>query len=221
MQKKQKLHNLVSVFKQIELSVSDKCKLFDSLVGSIHNYSSEVWGTYYAKDVEIVYTKFCRWILNVNNSTNLSGLYREFGRVPMVVYRKKNHMMKYGVKLLKSDERTITRTIYNMLKCDADMNISYSGFSWAFQIKSLLDSVGLSYVWSHQAEIDVPLELIKQRLFDSYYQSWYSNINNSNGLLSYAGFKHEFRFEHYLDFVVERKYRMALRQFKLSSQTAR
>ena len=70
-------------------------------------------------------------------------------------------MMKYWAKLLKSDERTITRKIYNMLKSDADMNISYNGSNWAFQKKSMLDSVGLSYVWSQQAEIDIPLELIK------------------------------------------------------------
>ena len=82
-------------------------------------------------------------------------------------------------------------------------------------------SVGLSYVWSQQAEIGVPLELIKQRLLDSYYQSSYSNINNSNRLLSYARFKHEFRFEHYLVFIVERKYRMTLRQFRLSSHNLR
>ena len=88
-----------------------------------------------------------------------------------------------------------------MLKSDADTGVSYGGANWAYQIKFILDDIGLLYVWLQQAEIDVPLSLIKQRSFDSYYQSWYSNINNSNRLLSYAGFKHEFEFEKYLDFI--------------------
>ena len=43
------LHNLFIVFNQIELTSFDKCKLFDSLVGSILNYSAEVWGHYIKK----------------------------------------------------------------------------------------------------------------------------------------------------------------------------
>lgn len=67
------LHNLFSIFNQIELPDSHKCKLFDTLVGSILNYGSEVWGMHEAKDVEIIHTKFCRRILNVKISTNLCG----------------------------------------------------------------------------------------------------------------------------------------------------
>ena len=133
----------------------------------------------------------------------------------MIVYRK-FHMLKYWSKLLKSGENTITKKVYNMLKSDADIGVSYGGPNRAYQIKSILDDIWLSYVWLQQAE-DVPLSLIKQRLFDSYYQSWYSNINNSNRLLSYAGFKHEFEFEKYFDFIGERKYCTALSRFRLPS----
>ena len=69
------LQNLFSVFKQIDIPVSEKCKLFDTLVGSILNYCSEIWGTHQAKDIEVIHTKFCRWVLNVKKSTNLAGLY--------------------------------------------------------------------------------------------------------------------------------------------------
>ena len=47
------LHNLFIVFNQIELTSFDKCKLFDSLVGSISNYSAEVWGHYESNDLEL------------------------------------------------------------------------------------------------------------------------------------------------------------------------
>ena len=76
------LHNLFSLFKHIEFSTTQKCKLFDVLVGSILSYSAEVWDNNEAKDIELLHTKFCRWILNVRKSTNLAGLYGELGRFP-------------------------------------------------------------------------------------------------------------------------------------------
>lgn len=210
------LHKLFSLFKQTELPTSEKCKLFDTLVGSVLNHSSEVWGMHEAKDIEIIHTKFCRWVLNVRKSTNLIGLYGELGRYPLQIQRKFT-MIKYWVKLLKSDDVSLPKKIYLMLKNDADINNTYYGNNWAFQIKSLLNSLGLSYLWTFQAEIDIPLNLFKQRIFDLYYQSWYSSVNNSNRLLIYARFKHEFGFENYSDFIVESKFRVALSRFRISS----
>ena len=62
------LHNLFSLFTQVVLPIPEKCRLFDTLVGSILNYSAVVLGAYVAKDVELIYTKFSRWILNIKNS---------------------------------------------------------------------------------------------------------------------------------------------------------
>ena len=112
---------------------------------------------------------FCRWILNVKKSTNLSALYGELGRVPFIIQRKFN-MIKYWVKLLKSNDSFLPKKMYRILKDDADSGNSYNGSNWASCIKSLLDNSGLSYIWLQQGEIDIPLQLIKQRIFDHYYQ---------------------------------------------------
>ena len=210
------LHNLFSLFRQVELTFYQKCKLFDVMVGSVLNYSAEVWGYHEANDVEMLHTKFCRWILRVRKSTNLSGLYGELGRYPLIVYRKIS-MIRYWIKLLSSSDTFIPKRIYNMLKHDLDNRNTYNGSNWAFQIKSILDSLGFSNIWIHQNNIDIPFDLIKQRLLDTYKQSWYSAINNSNRLETYARFKHEFEIETYLDFIKENKYKIALTQFRLSS----
>ena len=76
------LYNLFTVFNNIELPPSQKCKLFDSLVGSILNFGAEVWGYHEATDIELIHTKFLRRILNVRKSTNLTAFYGELGRVP-------------------------------------------------------------------------------------------------------------------------------------------
>ena len=211
------LHNLFSLFGELELPVSEKCKMFDILVGSILGYGAEVLGIHEAKDIEILHTKFCRWVLNVRKSTNLSGLYGELGRVPLLIYRKIS-MIRYWIKLLISGDNFIPKKVYIMLKNDADNNITYNGLNWAYQIKCILDSIGLSYIWNDQFFLDtVPFTLIKQRLIDTYQQTWYASINNSNRLETYARFKHKFCHEKYLDIVTENKYRKALTQFRLSS----
>ena len=102
---------------------AEKCKLFDTLVGSILNYSAEVIGMYEAKDIELIHTKFCRWILNVRKCTDLSGLYGELGRVPFLVIRK-IRMINYWIKILKLEVNNLPKKVYNMLKTDADNNIS-------------------------------------------------------------------------------------------------
>ena len=198
------------------MPISEKCKLFDALVSPILNYGAEVWGMYEAKDVEILHNKFCRWTLNVRKSTNLVGLYGELGRPPLCILRK-IIMIRYWMKLLKSEDNFIPKQIYFMLKQDADNNKSYSGTNWAYQVKHILDSIGLSNIWIQQYDIDIPFNLIKQRILDIYKQTWYVAVNNSNRLLLYSRYKHEFIFEKYLDFIVEKKYRIALSQFRLSS----
>ena len=84
------------------------------MVGSVLNYSAEVWGNNEAKDIEILHTKFCRWILQVRKSTNLSGLYGELGRFPLIVYRKIS-MIRYWIRILSSSNTFISKIIYNML----------------------------------------------------------------------------------------------------------
>ena len=162
------LHNLFALFRQLDLPMSEQCKLFDILVDSILNYSSEVCGMHDAKDIEVIHTKFCRWILNVKKSTNLRALYGEFGRVPFIIQRKFN-MIKYWVKLLKSNDTFLPKKMYRILKDDADSENSYNGSNWASYIKSLLGSLGLSTIWLQQGEIDILLQLIKQRIYDDHY----------------------------------------------------
>ena len=104
-----------------------------------------------------------------------------------------------------------------MLKTYADNNVTYSKNNWALQIKIMLQNLGLGELWTNQEHCDIFLPEIKQRILDQYYQSWYSEINNSQRLASYSRIKHSFESEPYLDDTSERKYRIALSKFRLSS----
>ena len=50
-----------------------------------------------------------------------------------------------------------------------------------------------------------------------FHTSWYGTINNSNRLLLYSRYKHDFEQEKYPDFIQENKFRTALTKFRLSS----
>ena len=143
------LHNLFSLFSQIEISTYQKCKLFDALVGSVFNYSSEIWGGHDAKDAELIHTKFCRKNLYIRQSTNLSCIYGKLGRVPLQVYRKIN-MIRYWYKILNTHDKALTKQVYQVIKTDADNNVTYGDANWAFQIKQIFETHGLSYIWLNQ-----------------------------------------------------------------------
>jgi hypothetical protein len=150
----------------------------------------------------------------VKRSTNLEALYGELGRVPLIVIRKLR-MVKYWIKILNSPHDSVLYKTYEMLKIDADNSTSYNGRNWAFQLKELLQEHGLSNVWDNQGGVNY--SMIKQRIFDMYYQQWYSSVTNSSKLQTYSSFKQDFRFEKYLDNIGTAKFRIALTKFRVSS----
>lgn len=202
------LYNLFTVFRNVELPVTQKFKLFDCLVGSVLNFGAEIWGMHEATDIEMVHSKFLRRVLGVKKSTNLSALYGETGRVPLSVFRK-TIMIKYWIKIV-SQHDSLLKASYIMLKEDTDIGRNYNGKNWAYQIKTILQQHGLEYIWKQQFDAEIPFNAIKQRIFDMYTQKWYSDINNSSRLQSYSTHKQLFELEKYLNILTENKYKTAL-----------
>jgi hypothetical protein len=209
------LHNLFIIFNTMELTIYDKCHLFDSLVGSVLNYGAAVWGYHKSDSVEIIHRKFMRKVLGVKKSTNVDALYGELGRYPMKIYRQLL-MVKYWLQLLKS-ENVLIKNVYKMLSQDANNGNSYNGLNWAFQIKSILYNIGMPHVWLNQNSENISYNYIKQRLLDIYKQTWHSNISDSSRLSSYSSFKQVFECEKYLDCLPAKKFQIALTRFRVSS----
>lgn len=210
------LYKLYQIFENTELPVYQKIKLFDSLVGSTLNFCSEVWGIHPATDVEMIHVRFLRSLLGVKKSTNLSALYGELGRVPLIIYRKIN-MIKYWEKILTLSDGSLVKKTYEILRTDAINNKTHKGQNWASQIKTILDQHGFSNIWISENIDDYTFEIIRRRILDNYYQTWYSGINDSPRLRSYALFKHSFNREKYLDIIHENKFRYSLARFRTSS----
>lgn len=107
-----------------------------------------------------------------------------------------------------------------MLLHDAVNDINYRGNNWAYQVKTLLDSLGLSYIWENQELLsNIPYHSIKQRILDTANQNLIASINSSNKLLSYCSFKENTEYEKYLDVIKTNKFKYALSRFRLSSHS--
>ena len=72
-------------------------------------------------------------------------------------------------------------------------------------------------MWQNQFNMLINFETINSRILDIYQQSWYSAINNSRRLETYSLLKHDFMFEPYLDYIKERRFRLAMTRFRTSS----
>ena len=72
-------------------------------------------------------------------------------------------------------------------------------------------------MWQNQFNMLINFETIKSRILDIHQQSWYSAINNSSRLETYPLLKHDFIFEPYLDYIKEKRFRIAMTRFRTSS----
>ena len=104
-----------------------------------------------------------------------------------------------------------------MLRNDANSNESYGGLNWAFNVKKILDKLGLSNLWINQLSLSINFSQIKQRILDQYQQKWYSEINNSQRLFYYRMYKHQLTCEQYLNSQLDNKFKYSLTRFRTSS----
>ena len=88
--------------------------------------------------------------------------------------------------------------MHNVIKENANNNISYADKNWAYQIKKLLGELGLMNLQLNQDTYNITFEAIQLRSLDIFKQSWYSNINNVSRLSTYSLYMNEFEFEEYL-----------------------
>ena len=209
------LHSLYRILSNIRLNVPEQFRLFDCLVSSVLSYSSEIWEYHIGPDIERIHTKFCRYILGVKRSTNLSALYSELGRKPLIIFRQLR-MIKYWLKLRKSND-PLLKSMHTMLTNDMNNGNTYGGLNWTFQVKKILDGLGLTNLWLLHSDTDISYEVIKNRIFDQYDQTLTMEINNSNRLRLYSKYKENNEQERYINKIKNKAYRQTLSRFRLSS----
>ena len=186
------LSSVLNTLKNLYITPKQQCYMFDSLVSSVLNYASELWGFHQAKDIEQIHYRFCRFVLKVPKSTPLSCLVGDLGHLPMYILRKQK-ILKYWLKIIlyKPD---IVYDIYSLLVRDCNDG----KVNWASNVRDLLFELGYNNLWYNQDNVDICYDILNRRLLDQYYQSWYASITDSEKLHIYRSIKTEFVLEEYL-----------------------
>ena len=193
------------------LNIETMLQVFDTYVSSILNYGCEIWGFNMAKDVEKVHMDFCKRILKVKKCTPNYMLYSELGRYPMALTRKLR-MIKYWVKLLNTSN-VILKSLYE------DMLDRLGSGNWLSQIKDLLMSLGLGYVWYNQyvPNCNIFLTQVKSVLNDQFLQEMYEYFESSSKCIVYRNLHDVHCLQYYIRKSLPENLICTLSKFRLSS----
>lgn len=209
------LCSLLSITKSLEVPLNIMINLFNSFVCSILHYASEIWGFTSAIRIDRVQRKFCKWMLNVKQSTNNLAICSELGLYPTFIERHVR-IVKYWLKLNSNESGNILLyTVYkNMI---ADM--SNGATNWVSKVKKLLESNGFAEIWIYPNSVihNVFIPVLRQRLMDTYNVSWREGMEACSSLSLFRNIKTSYQPAPYLYKVLNRKYRSAIAKLRLSS----
>ena len=188
---------LYKKIRNISLPIDIQLKLFDQLIQPILLYGCEIWGYENIMNIERVHLGFCKRILGVRSTTPNFMVYGELGRVPLETIVQ-TRMITFWYKLLSSNK--LSSKLYNLTYA-LNINNKFK-YKWLTNIKKILDSLGLSFIFNDQNKTQFNLNwlksTIKTRLKDQFVQSWTNSITNSSRGQFYILFKQELKFESYL-----------------------
>ena len=93
--------------------------------------------------------------------------------------------IRYWLKIIHTDN-LLLRNAYYVLRNDAINNHTYNGNNWAYNVKTMLDNLGLGFIWENEdTPENSPYDEIKQQLFDNASQELLMSINTSTKLDTY------------------------------------
>ncbi|XP_071126834.1 uncharacterized protein [Mytilus edulis] len=189
------MSSLMNSLKQFFITPEEQMFLFDSMVGSVLGYASEIWGFHRAKDIELIHNRFCRFVLKLGRNVPTCFLYGELGHLPLFIVRKQK-ILKYWLHIITNKPKVVY-DVYKLLYDDA-----INGYvNWASNIRDILYDLGLNYVWLNQDATTICINTIKTRIKDQYLQNWSTSIQECSKLSFYCRFKLTFYIEKYLSYI--------------------
>lgn len=191
------MFSLLSKGRRLKLPIDIQLELFDRTITPILTYGSEVWGYENTDILESVHMKFCKFLLNVKQSTPNCMIYAELGRYPINIAIKVG-MIQYWKRLLIANDRKLTKIMYYyMLWCH--LNQMYTD-KWLMCVRDILYRNGMGYLWENQ-EFACTMNIkyhIQERLQCQFEQCCMASIRSSSKCTLYKEVKIVFELEKYL-----------------------
>ena len=162
-------------------------------------YGCEIWGYQSLELVSKFQLRFLKLALGAYKTTPSCMILGELGCFPIKI-EIQGRILAFWYKLMIEMQNGVSKLSCTMLKLQ--LRLLESGehiFPWLNHVKTLLDNLGLTYLWNRQSvSLNAFKKLIKQRLKDQYIQMWSDDVNNNNVCFNYRMYKKDFKFESYL-----------------------
>ena len=183
--------------------------LFDTLIKPILLYNSDFWGCLKAptnNPIENTHMRFCKDLLGVQRQTSNIGTLLELGRVPIMLYGRKNCFKNWGRIHIQGKANQIvlwsfSNSIQNQLK-------------WPQSVNECLNHMGIG---GGDINEFVDKSAMK-RMADIFHQEAFAEINRDGSKLrTYAKIKKEHGIENYLNTITNVERRIHLCKIRLSN----
>ena len=196
------MFSLLRKCRQLNLPLDIQLELFEKCVHPILLYGCEIWACEKMDVISKLQLRFLKLILGVKVTTPTCMVLGEVGRYPIEIEAKCRMLgFWYGLcSTSHSESPKISNLMFQL--CSKLYYASDYKLPWLMKVHSLLDSLGLSYIWSNQIHtIESFKRIVKQRLMDQFIQEWQSRVAENSVCSNYRLFKKKFCFEKYLTYL--------------------
>ena len=197
-------------------------KLYQSLVQTIIDYGSAVWGHRSISSINAVQNRAARFFLGVTKSTPNAAIQGELAWTTPV----ENQWVTIGrqwCRLLNMPNLRLTKRIFIWAKSQNK--------NWITYVKRQLQKLDMHHISDVNATADSvhTLALLRDKMHEITIRDWCSELNRENAkrgaggnkLRTYRNFKTEYEAETYLQKPIPWRHRRALAQFRCASAPIR
>jgi hypothetical protein len=193
------MFSLLRKCRQLNLPLDIQLELFEKCVHPILLYGCEIWAYENMDVVTKLQLRFLKLLLGVKVSTPTCMVLGELGRYPIEL-EAKCRILGFWYSLCSAsnlESPKISNLMFQL--CSKLYYACEYKLPWLKKVHSLLDSLGLSYIWSNQVHSTEQFKrIVKQRLRDQFMQEWESTVTENSVCCNYRIFKNTFCFEEYL-----------------------
>ena len=131
------MYEVLKLGRIYSLSTNCQLDLLDKMVKPILLYGCEIWGLGNIEIIERVHIKFCKLLLQLQNSTPTYMIYEELGRYPTVL-DVKIRILSFWSKLLFDKESKLSLIIYRL--CFEMHIVNDTNFPWLESVHNIINS---------------------------------------------------------------------------------
>ena len=157
------------------LPISDRIRIFNTVVEPILLYGAELWGGSKAMDVNKVHKTFLKLTLGIKVNTPDYLLYLETGQLSLEAKRD-IRLLSYWGRLLSQPASKLTKEVYELMRA--------SNLQWCKDVQNTLEKYSLQDYWNRQS-MSRPDEVfgntVKRKVKDYWFKRFCEQLSSSKG----------------------------------------